>query len=152
MVQKPRSNRWNGWLKRKPSLLRPFPALRMEELEVRDVPATYTWTGLGANPNWSLPANWIASPNTAPPAPTGMPQPSGSGLSYDDLVFPEGPSVRTAVNDILTGTFNSISFSTTTTGAGVLATAASIRICDLTRDLRKGASSSAPTRAGSPAP
>ena len=102
MAQKPRSNRWSGWLKRKPSILRPFPSsLRIEELETREVPATFTWSGFGSTPNWTNPANWQASV-----APTGV------GAAADDLVFPEGPVVRTAVNDIISGTFNSISFST----------------------------------------
>lgn len=114
MAQKPRNNRWNGWLKRKPSILRPFPTLGMEQLEQRDVPATYTWKGVNAAAaNWSNPANWIAPPLPAPQAPTGMPQ-----GTYDDLVFPEGPAgvVRTTINDITGGTFNSIAFSSTSGG------------------------------------
>lgn len=113
MVQKPRSNRWTGWLKRKPSLLRPFPSpLRMEELEVREVPATYTWTGLGANGDWNNPANWSAPPSPASPVPTGM------AVFSEDLVFPEVTTNRVTNNNIIGGTFNSISFSTTTTGQG----------------------------------
>ena len=108
MAHKPRSNRWSGWLKRKPSVLRPFPSsLRFEELERRDVPATFSWFGAGLtpqgapDPNWSNPSNWLPAL-----APTGV------GAAAEDLVFPEGPTVRTTVNDIVGGFFNSLSFST----------------------------------------
>jgi len=46
---------------------------------------TLTWTGLGANPNWSTTANW--SPAAAP----------GKG---DELVFPAGVTQRNSVNDL----------------------------------------------------
>ena len=116
MAQKPRSNRWSGWLKRKPSILRPFPSLRFEELEVREVPASFTWSGLagGGNNNWSTGANWVGGV-----APTGV-------TLTDDLVFPAGPTVRTANNDILGGTVNSISFSTTVPNAGYTLTGNSV--------------------------
>src|SRR5262245_49860809 len=104
MSKKPRGNRWTGWFNRKPSLLRPFPALRCEELEARAVPATYTWTGAGADNNWSTDLNWMSSLG-------GAFHPTGN-TGTDDLVFPEGPSVRTTVNDLTvasgTPTFNSI--------------------------------------------
>jgi len=37
---------------------RPYVLFRLEELEARETPADLTWTGLGATPIWSDPANW----------------------------------------------------------------------------------------------
>src|SRR5947209_1091938 len=65
---------------------------RLECLETRITPST--WTGAGANSNWSTGANW--SGGTVP----------GSG---DSLVFPAGVTHLSAVNDLTAGTvFNSI--------------------------------------------
>jgi autotransporter-associated beta strand protein len=84
---------------RKPSLLRPFPSLRFEELESRLSPATFTWSGAGATALWSNGLNWVGGV-----APTGNP------AAADDLVFPLGAAKLTAQNDISGATFNSISF------------------------------------------
>jgi hypothetical protein len=57
--------------------------------------ATRTWTGAGANGNWSTAANWGG---TVP-------------VAGDDLVFPNGAAQLTNTNDLTAGTsFNSISF------------------------------------------
>ena len=89
------ARRWTGWNARKPSLLRPFPVLRCEELEGRFAPATFTWIGLGANNNWSTAANWAG----------GVP------VSGADLSFPAGALQKTNVNNLPAGTtFNSIAF------------------------------------------
>jgi autotransporter-associated beta strand protein len=85
--------------KRKPSLLRPFPSLRFEELESRLSPATFTWSGAGATPVWSNGLNWVGGI-----APTGNP------AAADDLVFPLGAASFTPQNDLSGATFNSISF------------------------------------------
>ena len=42
-----RGRRWTGWSSRRVSLLRPFPTLRLQELEARETPTTFTWTGGG---------------------------------------------------------------------------------------------------------
>ncbi|MBX9583214.1 MAG: autotransporter-associated beta strand repeat-containing protein, partial [Gemmataceae bacterium] len=99
MFKLARRNRWTGWAARKPSLLRPFPVLGLEQLEVRDTPATFTWTGAGANQLWSTPANW-----------QGGVAPTGNPLNVEDLVFPAGPTQRVAVNNISGGIFNSITY------------------------------------------
>jgi len=77
--------------------LRPFPDLRVEELEARTVPASLTWTGAGGNTNWSNPGNWGGV----------VPQ------DGDSLSFPAGlqANVRTANNDFIGATFNSITIS-----------------------------------------
>src|SRR5262249_50953258 len=54
--------------------LRPFPVLRCEELEVRDTPATFSWTGGGADNNWSTGLNWAGGG-----APTRA---AGEGLGF----------------------------------------------------------------------
>jgi autotransporter-associated beta strand protein len=73
--------------------------LGLEQLEVRETPATFTWTGLGADPNWSNPANW-----------QGGAAPTGNPANVEDLVFPAGPAQRSAVNNISGGIFNSITY------------------------------------------
>lgn len=96
-----RTRRWTGWSKRQPSLLRPFPVLRVEELEARSVPATFTWTGASTlNANWNNPGNWAG--NVAP---------TGAVANNDLLVFPSGTTVRTTNNNIVNGSFFSITVS-----------------------------------------
>ena len=99
MFKLARRTRWTGWAARKPSLLRPFPTLGLEQLEVRDTPATFTWTGLGADPNWATGANW-----------QGGVAPRGLEANVEDLVFPAGPTQLATVNNITNGKFNSITF------------------------------------------
>src|SRR5947207_10356962 len=99
MSKTARSRRWTGWQNRKPSILRPFPVLRCEELETRDTPTTLVWTGAVDN-NWSTPGNW-----------QGGSAPTGLAANTEDLVF--GPlSGRLTSNNDLPGTptFNSILF------------------------------------------
>jgi autotransporter-associated beta strand protein len=68
-------------------------------LEDRLTPAIHTWTGLGANDNWTTPANWQG--NLAPNPADGA----------DDLVFPNGAARLTNVNNFAAGTtFRSINF------------------------------------------
>ena len=63
---------------------------------------TRTWTGNGADANWSTAANW---------------SPSGAPVTGDDLVFPNGALRITNMNDLAAGTsFNTISFSGPTGG------------------------------------
>ena len=95
-----RVRRWTGWSSRRPSLLHPFPVLRFEELEARHAPATFTWTGLGADQNWSTGANW-----------QGNVAPSGKAAPGDDLVFPGSAAKKAPVNDLTNGVFNSLTFS-----------------------------------------
>ena len=58
--------------------------------------ATLTWTGAGADNNWTTGDNW--SGNAAP-----------LGNSAEDLVFPSGASQLVNTNDFTAGTsFNSI--------------------------------------------
>src|SRR5438093_936129 len=103
---------WARWLR---SLVQPKvktyrkPAcpLRLEQLETRLAPATFTWTGAGGNARWSTAGNWAGNQ-----APTG----AATGGVFDDLVFPSTASQFTAVNDIpvannVPATFNSITIS-----------------------------------------
>src|SRR5437016_4671047 len=58
--------------------------------------ATKTWSGAGADNNWATSANWVGG--VAP-------------VSGDDLVFPEGASRLTNVNNVAASTaFSSITF------------------------------------------
>src|SRR5437868_14042401 len=67
---------------------------QLETLEERLLLANDDWTGLGANPFWSNPANWD----------NGVPNPG------DDLVFSSDFS-QSPINDLPAGTtFNSIIF------------------------------------------
>ena len=76
---------------------RPRPAFRLEQLETRDTPATFVWTGAGADNRWATPENWLGDQ-----APTGLPG------EQADLVFPAGADRPTNQNDIPSGTFNSL--------------------------------------------
>ena len=97
-----RGHRWTGWSARRPSLLRPFPVLRVEELEERATPASFTWSGAGGNANWSNAANW-----------QGGSAPTGNPLALDALSFPSGVSVaaHNTINNLNNATFFSISIS-----------------------------------------
>ncbi len=100
MAKTARGHRWTGWSARTPSLVRPFPVLRCEQLESRLAPATYTWSGNGADAKWSTPANWVGNV-----APTGNP------ANVEDLVFPAGAARKANQNDLPANrVFNSISF------------------------------------------
>ncbi|MBN9519739.1 hypothetical protein J0H58_14655, partial [bacterium] len=101
---------------RPPSARRvPAPHFRLERLEDRDVPATFTWDGGGTTDNWSDGANWAG--NVAP---------TGSAVTLDDLVFPAGAARLANTNDIAGGVFTSIQFTgsgyTLSGGAGVTLT------------------------------
>src|SRR5262245_32367385 len=63
--------------------------LGVEALEHRLVMTTHTWTGLGANNNWSTAANWDIGAPTGPDA---------------VLVFPAGAARRDTVNNFAAGT------------------------------------------------
>ena len=97
---------WSRWLR---SLLRPEvkpirrrrSPLRIEQLETRLAPATFTWTGLGGDDLWSDAKNWNSASGLAP---------SGSAASLDDLVF-QGNTQLTTKNDLVGATFNSITIS-----------------------------------------
>ncbi len=75
-----------GLRRRRRTRRRDKPFLQCEVLEVRLVPSTFTWTGGGANTNWSTGANW-----------QGGVSPTGGST----LVFGTGESRLTNVNDIV---------------------------------------------------
>ncbi|MBX9580938.1 MAG: autotransporter-associated beta strand repeat-containing protein [Gemmataceae bacterium] len=75
------------------------PAFAFEQLEARDTPATFTWTGLGADNRWATPENWELGV-----APTGNP------AAVEDLAFPAGAARLTTQNDLLGAVFNSITY------------------------------------------
>ena len=60
---------WRRWLGRSTPARKRNPhrktakRLQVEQLESRLAPATFIWSGAGANSNWSTGANWQA-PNT----------------------------------------------------------------------------------------
>ncbi|MBN9517776.1 autotransporter-associated beta strand repeat-containing protein [bacterium] len=90
MSKNARSRLWTRCFSRKPAPELPVAGLRFEQLEDRLAPATFTWTGAGANANWSTPGNW-----------QGGVAPSGAAI---DLVFPAGAQRPANVNDLATGT------------------------------------------------
>lgn len=99
MSPRTRGRRWTGWMSRKPSLLRPMPSLRCEELENRVVPAQqFIWTGADPllSPNWGVGANW-----------QGGVAPTGNPANGDSLVFPALAGVPT-VNQL--NPVNNLSF------------------------------------------
>lgn len=84
---------------RRPHRTRRRLRLGFESLEDRLTPATHTWTGLGADANWTTPANWIA--NQAPNPANGV----------DDLIFPNAAMQPININNFRAGTtFRSITF------------------------------------------
>src|SRR5262249_49360527 len=74
--------------------------VRLEQLEDRLAPATFQWSGAGANSNWSTGANWVGG---VAPSPT----------AFADLDFPTLPAGRitSTNNDLLNASFRSITFS-----------------------------------------
>src|SRR5436309_3918568 len=101
---------WARWLR---SLVQPkvktyrkpaYP-LKLEQLETRLAPATFTWSGAGGNRSCTTGANWVGGV-----APTGAPS------VLDDPVFPNAPTQTSTVNDIplangVPAPFNSITLS-----------------------------------------
>lgn len=76
----------------------------LELLEDRLNPASFTWTGLGADTNWSTGGNWV-----------GGVAPTASATAVDDLIFAENVAQATSNNDLVVGlnglaAFNSIAF------------------------------------------
>jgi autotransporter-associated beta strand protein len=103
---------WSRWLRslstpRAKSVRRPRrQPPRLEVLEDRLAPATYTWTGLGANQDWSNNNNWIIGGKKIAPQPN----------EFADLVFPSTAAQLLTHNDfpVFAGseaTFDSITFS-----------------------------------------
>src|SRR5262249_41793193 len=86
--------------------LRRRTRLRLEPLESRLAPATFTWTGQDGNGSWADRNNWLS--NRVHAAPTGQ--------GTDDLVFPAGVTSTNPHNDITIAggglpIFNSITIS-----------------------------------------
>jgi autotransporter-associated beta strand protein len=97
---------WRRWLQSfttsrvKTRRALPRRRLSVEALEDRALPATFIWTGLGVDNNWSTGGNW-----------KGGQAPTGSSLTLDDLVFPASASQTSNDNDLSGAVFNSITFS-----------------------------------------
>ncbi len=86
----------------KPQTVQRSSRLRLEELENRLAPATFTWNDFGAsaNTNFNNGANWV-----------GGIAPTGNASALEDLVFPAGTGiVTTPTNNIAGAVFNSITF------------------------------------------
>ncbi len=99
---------WFRWLRslcnfRGKTYRKPKRSLKLEYLETRLAPATYTWSGLGGNTSWSNPNNWV---NHVAPTTT---------TSADSLVFNNTPAaaLRTTNNNIATIDVGSITISGT---------------------------------------
>ncbi len=100
---------WSGWLKslfapRVRTVVGAWYLPKIEQLENRITPTTYTWTGLGGDGNWGTAGNWdmgvpVSSPTTA-------------------LIFPTTASVNTANNIGPTAGVPFTVGSITVTGAG----------------------------------
>src|SRR5262245_10679424 len=74
---------------------RPVARPRLQVLEDRLAPATFLWTGLGADANWTTSRNWSEALTGRAIAPN----------SADDvLVFPTGAQQLSNVNDYGRGT------------------------------------------------
>src|SRR5438132_10665886 len=101
---------WARWLRslfhsKVKTYRKPPKRLNLEHLETRLAPATFTWSGAGGNRSWTTGANWV-----------GGVAPTGSTSVLDELVFPNGVSQTSTVNDIpvangVPATFNSITIS-----------------------------------------
>ncbi|GEM_PF-1047857 len=96
------AKRWLNMFRRtKTSTYQRRPQRRMflEELEKRETPATYIWSGAGVDNLWMTAGNWL-----------GGARPTGAG---DDLVFPPGAGQLTNNNnfDPAAAAFNSITIS-----------------------------------------
>ncbi len=79
---------------------------------IATAPGVVTWTGLGANSNWSNTANWQGG--IAP-----------AGLGTEDIVFPASPAgMSLSNNDIVGGFFDSITFQ----GGGYIVTGNALTI------------------------
>src|SRR4051794_2270531 len=90
---------WRKWLSRKRSpSAKVCPRPRLEFLEDRLAPATFTWTGAGTNNLWSNPLNWAG----------GVAPNPGGGV--DTLLFGPGAVRKTAANDIPNAWFAGIQF------------------------------------------
>ena len=141
MSKTQRGRLWTGWSARRPSLLRPFPSLRVEELEARTVPTSFTWTGAGGNSNWTNGGNWTGG---VPTAGADLSFPSGviAGLRTANNNFPNGTSFNSLTigesGYLLTG--NSITL-TQATGSSSISVAAGKLNDQIDLDLSLGAPS-----------
>src|ERR1039458_9743883 len=92
----------------------------LERLEVRLVLSTSTWSGLGANANWSTPGNWDTVPTASSDIvfPTGVAQLAntddlGAGMSFGSLTI-SGTGYSISASNSSTASFTSIDSSQTT--------------------------------------
>ncbi len=101
--------------------------LRLEQLETRAVPATFTWKQTLGN-NWSEPTNW---------AKVGL---GGAVPAANDSVVFDGTSITASTDDIAALTIKNLSLTNAYTGAGAVVT--------LSNDLTIGGGGSASIAAG----